>query len=139
MKSILEKAMADTSLNLKFSMDSYYDSKGNINGGRFSLYSLPNFELVTIFTLEQMKGCNGIVISRRVEITPDFRGKGYGSAFCTMRENIARHFGFSLIVCTIVVGNIPQEKIMAKNGWQKMVDFTNKKTSNNVSLYYKQL
>jgi GNAT superfamily N-acetyltransferase len=139
MKSILEKAMADTSLNLRFSMDSYYDSKDNINGGKFRIYTLPNFELVTIFTLEQMKGCNGIVISRSVEITPDFRGKGYGSAFCTMRENIAKDFGYSLIVCTIVVGNIPQEKIMAKNGWQKMVQFMNQKTSNNVSLYYKHL
>ena len=86
-----------------------------------------------------MVGCNGIVVSRKVSIGEKYRGKGYGTMFCELRESIGRKMDYSVIMCTVVYGNEPQEKIMRKRGWFISNIFLNRKTGNRVAIYYKSL
>jgi hypothetical protein len=139
MVELVTETLKSIPLDLKFRILPYYDDNGNINGGYFSIINKADNTIVTKFILEQFKGCNGVVISRKVSISNEYRGNGYGNIFCRLRENIAKSLNYSVIMCTVVYGNIPQEKIMAKNEWQKLIQFLNLKTNNNVSIYYKKL
>jgi len=124
-------------LNLKVKASPFYNSDGKFNGGVFRIYNSEDDTLITNFTLEAMGGCNGVCISRRVEIMPQYRGKGYGGMLCQFREKLGRYFGYSAMMCSVVDGNIPQEKIMFKNGWAIISSFHNKRTGNDVNIFFK--
>jgi GNAT superfamily N-acetyltransferase len=128
-----------SSLNLIVSFQSYRNSDGKIIGGFFTIIDMDKGKIVSRFILEQMKGCNGICISRKVSISEDYRGKGYGSMLCNYREKLASFLSYSVIMCSVVSSNEPQTKIMAKNGWQTSFKFNNKKTTNDVIIYFKNL
>ena len=82
-----------------------------------------------------MPGCCGIVVSSGAYVTPCFRGKGLGKLLCEMRSHIAYECKYSLMLCTDVSTNIPQQKILESCGWTKQLEFRNKKTMNNVCLH----
>ena len=135
---ILEHTM-DIPLNLKVNITFSHDSEGENNGGSFFIYDNDFNKLVTKFILSPMAGCNGVCIARKVFIAPEYRGNGYGSIFCNLRGKIALKLGYSAIICTVVKGNIPQEKILAKNGYKNVGLFNNSKTGNDINVFFKAL
>jgi hypothetical protein len=139
MENLISEAMKSIPLNLKILSTLYRDRDGNVNGGYFNIINTDDNSLVSKFILQQLQGCNGIVISRKVLILDNYKGKGYGSIFCKLREDIARNFGYSSMMCTVVSGNEKQEKIMLKNAWNNIGNFYNKKTTNVVNIYFKKL
>lgn len=136
----LKQCLEGISLNLKIKFVPYYDKTFNINGGEYRALDMDNNESeVTTFKLTQMEGCSGICISSKVSISDEYKGKGYGSKFNHFREVLAKQMGYSSIMCTIVKGNIPQEKILTKNGWEVVNVFVNSKTGNTIEVYFKKL
>jgi GNAT superfamily N-acetyltransferase len=101
--------------------------------------SVGHGKLVSVWEIEPMSGCNGIAIFKKVEIMEEYRGKGLGTQFLNLRETLAKDFGYSSLLCTIVDTNEPQKKIMDKLGWKLLNQFTNSHTSNNVLLYGKNI
>ena len=139
MENLISEAMKSIPLNLKMLSSLYRDGNGNVNGGYFNIINTEDNSVVSKFILQQLSGCNGIVISRKVLISDNYKGRGYGSIFCKLREDMARYFGYSAIMCTVVSGNEKQEKIMLKNAWYNIGNFYNKKTTNKVNIYFKKL
>ena len=128
-----------TILNLNISVSDIRVEKGDILGGVFRVHNADNNELITKFILEPLSGCHGICISKGVVIEENYRGKGLGTHFLNLRESVALDFGYSAMMCSVVLGNLAQQKIMNKNGWQVIAEFDNKRTSNRVRIYYKKL
>jgi len=139
MKQLILSELSEIPLNLKVNITFSTDSEGVNNGGSFFIYDADSDKLVTKFILSPMAGCNGVCIARRVIIVPEFRGKGYGSIFCNLRGILAFQLGYSAIICTVVKGNIPQEKILAKNGYKNVGLFNNSKTGNEINVFFKAL
>jgi RimJ/RimL family protein N-acetyltransferase len=139
MKQLILSELSEIPLNLKVNITFSTDSEGANNGGSFFIYDEDCAKLVTKFILSPMAGCNGVCIARKVIIAPDYRGNGYGSIFCNLRGVIAFELGYSAIICTVVKGNIKQEKIMAKNGYQNVGLFNNFRTGNDIYLFFKVL
>jgi len=139
MESLISECTKSIPLDLKLKVNPYIDNDGKVNGGFFVVSNVTDGDIVSKFTLEKFSGCNGIVISRKVVVTEKYRGKGYGSIFCKLRELISKELGYSAIMCTVVLGNNAQERIMAKNEWLKLTEFLNLKTNNTISIYYKKL
>lgn len=88
------------------------------------------------FTLRQMPGCCVIGVSTGAQVHTKYRGKGVGTICNKMRMAIAKHQKYSALICTDVLTNEHQRKILAKNGWKDAFTLTNKKTNNNVALSY---
>jgi hypothetical protein len=139
MQQIIKNSLSKIDLKLSLYHTPRYDNNGHINGGFYSIVNEENQECVTKFMIEQLAGCNGIAVSRKVSISEQYRGKGYGSIFCELRENLARFFGYSVIMCTTTSDNLIQRKIMVKNEWNCINVFNNKKTNHEVRIYLKNL
>jgi GNAT superfamily N-acetyltransferase len=139
MEKYIKECLDAIPLNLKMYHAPLHNRDGDIVGGYFTIQNQDDNSLISTFILEPMKGCNGICISRKVVVYDRYRGKGYGTIFCKMRELLARQFNFSMIMCTMVVDNIAQQKILEKNQWEKLNEFLNLKTQNRVSLYCKKI
>jgi len=82
-----------------------------------------------------MPGCCGIVISTGAFVYPPFRRKGVGSILNTFRIELAKTMGFGLMMCTDVLKNNPQQKILDKNNWERIHTFTNPRTNNLVGIH----
>jgi hypothetical protein len=126
-------------LNLEFYHAPMFNRDGMLIGGYYTIKNADDYSIITSFVLEPLRGCNGICISRKVLINEKYRGKGYGSIFCTLREVLAKDMRYSCIMCTTTLGNHPQQKIMAKNNWSMLTEFLNLKTTNRVRIYSKNL
>lgn len=136
---IFKNSCGHTDLDLTIEFDLVEAKNESIKQAIFDVIDLRLNSRVTTFYLDAMSGCNGIAISKKVYIYPRYRGFGYGSIFCNFREEMARYFGFASIMCTVVSGNIQQEKIMAKNRWNLINEFHNKKTGNAIKVFSKNL
>lgn len=84
------------------------------------------------FYLTQLPGCCGVCVSHTAFIQPDHRKKGLGTILNALRVALAKASGYGMIICTTAEGNIPQEKILMKNGWSTVAQFMNPKTTHKV-------
>jgi len=86
------------------------------------------------FTLVCMPGCCGIAISTACTVATPFRGKGLGTLLNRMRMQMAYELGYSVMLCTDVMNNTPQQLILRKNKWMRLLQFDNRRTYNSISL-----
>lgn len=114
----------------------YYTDKSE--QGRFNiligLTSDPNL-VVASFELICLPGCCGIVISTDAIVNEKYRNLGLGTLLNEMRIGIAYQWDYPLILCTDNIKNIPQQKILEKNGWNNIHKFYNNRTANDVSIH----
>ncbi len=89
---------------------------------------------ISSFSLSQLHGCCGVCISYHSFVCHDYRNKGVASLLNQMRQEIGKYLGYSLLICTDVVNNLPQSKILEKNEWKHVHRFQNKRTNNLLNL-----
>lgn len=92
-------------------------------------------QTIARWELVQMKNCCGICVSTAAYVEPEFRNKGLGLVLNQIRIDMARAMGYSLLFCTDVVANEPQQKILNANGWQRIHTFLNRGSGNVVGLH----
>ena len=93
-----------------------------------------NKHYIAEFTLAKMPGCCGVVISTGAWIDYKYRRCGLGKLLNKIRIELAKDKGYSLLLCTDLIRNTPQRKILRKNKWLPLYRFTNRNTNNNLSL-----
>jgi len=91
-------------------------------------------EKIVIFELIAMPGCCGIVISTNCWVLHKLRGCCIGQFLHKLRIEIAKHWGYSILMCTDVSTNKIQNHILAKNNWKQLQNFINKRTENSVNI-----
>jgi hypothetical protein len=91
-------------------------------------------DLIATFSLVEMPGCSGILVSVGSYIYEPYRNCGLGTILNGLRIQLAKQIGASLLLCTSAVSNKPQRAILDKNGWEILHQFTNKHTSNTINL-----
>lgn len=94
---------------------------------------------ISAFKLVQMPGCCGICISTGVSIHPSYRGRGLNTLLNNMRIELARLGGYTLLMCTDLVNNIPERKTLDKNYWRDIYLFKNLRTSNELAISIRDL
>lgn len=123
-------------------LDYYKPTVGNASYAQFSIRraGVPKGEAinseghgqVSNFTLAEMPHCCAIMISCGASINYKYRNKGLGTLLNSFRMDIAKHLGYSLLMCTDIESNEPQRKILQKNGWRDVCSVVNQRTRNKV-------
>ena len=85
------------------------------------------------FTLVCMPGCCGILISTGCFVNPGYQRRGLGTLLNNMRKQMAWEMGYTLLMCTDVVDNTPQQKILSD--WTKITSFDNRRTGNHILMH----
>ena len=104
----------------------------------FPVVSANSKQTLAGFYLEPLPGCCGVVVSTGSWIIPEYRGS-FGKLFHTLKETVARKLGYSLMLATTELRNLP-EVIGASNAkWKHIHTFRNQRTSHDLSLMIKDL
>ncbi len=111
-----------------YSFDCSYSEKLEV--GKYNLFLDEN--KIASFELHPMINCCGICVSTRAEVNEDWRNKGLGQLLNSIRIDIARAAGYSLLLCTDIDKNEAQRKILKANGWTDIHSFVNSRTKNRV-------
>lgn len=96
-------------------------------------------KLIAVFSLVCLPGCCGIVVSTGSAIIKAYRNKGIGKILAKARITLAREYGYSMMICTDVSENEPQQKILKGLEWTEVVEFVNDRTGNKIKLHYIKL
>lgn len=95
---------------------------------QFEAWSRPNIEAqygaiqVSRFSISLLPGCAHIVVFHGVTVRPELRHRGVGTRMHQLRLAIAREYGATLALCTVIAGNSVEKRILEANGWVKSHD-----------------
>lgn len=84
-------------------------------------------------------GCCGIVVSHHTYLNPDSRHSGLSDPFRKLKEKIAKEMGYSLMVATTDMENIPAVGNFFKSNYRIVETFKNSRTQNLLALGIKKV
>lgn len=120
-----------------------YHGKYSINikyNREYETQTYRNIQRICFFTIVQLPGCCGVLISTGAYVSPEFRNLGIGTILNNLRKEIAKKvLGYSLLLCTNRMDNRAQQTILRKNGWEKIHTFKNSRTDNKIAIHVVQL
>ena len=100
----------------------------------YQIYTAANVRRVASFSMGLFNGCCGICISYHSSVSIPFRKKGLGTLLNKFRRELARLDGYTILLCTDVVTNKPQRKLLENAGWKDLLTFKNNRSGNTVAL-----
>lgn len=92
-------------------------------------------KLVALFKLVCLPGCCGVVVSTGAFVDTSFRGRGLGTLLNQMRQQMTYDLGYTVLLCTDVESNEPQQRILQSQGWMPREAFVNRRTGNRVLMH----
>lgn len=92
---------------------------------------------IIFFSLTQLPGCCGVLVSHNMLIHKDYRNKGVGTFLQGIKEEIAKDNGYTSMLATVVESNKAEIHILEKAGWEPESCFINNRTGNTVWYYTK--
>lgn len=97
-------------------------------------------EKLGTFVLSPLPGCCGVVVSTASYLEEKQRGLSYiSTSFHEIKEKVARHYGYSLMLSTVQLRNLPEIIGASKAKWRFIHHFRNKRTDNDLTLGIKEL
>lgn len=91
------------------------------------------------FFLSAMPGCCGVCISHNAYLNERTRHSGLSNPFRDIKPFIARLVGYSSMIATSIVTDIPAFKSMLKSNYRIVDTFTNNRTNNVLAFGFKKL
>ena len=91
------------------------------------------------FALYPMPGCCGMVVSTATFLFPDFRGTEISVKFRELKNNLAKHLGYSCMIATGITDDVLSHKNLLKSNYEIVKNFTNSRTDNKLDIAVKVL
>lgn len=91
---------------------------------------------ITNFVLVQLPGCCGVCVSTGAYVFEPYRRKGVNILMNKLRQDLAREFGYTVLLCTDVDPNTPERHTLKTCGWHDILQFTNRRTGNVVNVSF---
>ena len=125
-------------------LESELPEKGLFKTTKFRFCSIGNREGSEIrelgsFYFSPMPGCCGIVISHDTFLNKNYRGTDVSDAFRKIKNELAKELGYTVMIATTQMTNLPGVGNMMKSKYKIPLTFTNKRTNNLLGLGYKVL
>lgn len=115
--------------------------KGLYKETYFQLFRMTDHSSIDIgrTCLAPMPGCCGVVISYNTFLNKDSRHSGLSDPFRKLKENLAKHLGYTLMIATTQASNVPAAGNFIKSKYNVVKTFVNKRTNNLLWLGIKEL
>jgi len=94
---------------------------------------------VGTYELDSLPGCAQICVSHNAFVFPVMRGQKKAEDWHKRRLAEIKRLGYDRVICTVRINNLAQIKILERNGWSKMHEFTSSYSGNVVQLYIRIL
>lgn len=94
---------------------------------------------IASFTLVQLPGCCGVQVSTGAWVAPEYRRRGLGTILNELRIYLSRIQGYGCLLCTDLLSNTPQRRLLSKLGWKDIHTFQNPRTTNQIAISVKEL
>lgn len=91
------------------------------------------------FHFSPMPGCCGVVVSHNTFLNKDYHHSNVSNPFRKIKHELAKALGYTLMIATTQMENLPGVGNMIKAGYMMPKTFTNKRTGNLIGLGYKVL
>lgn len=99
-----------------------------------SWYKHTAYEPIASWRLDMLPGCCGVCVSNGVGVRSRFQRKGLGTILSRLRARMAGVDGYGLLLCTDLLSNTAQRRILTKNGWRDIHTFVNPRTTNDIAI-----
>lgn len=120
-------------------IEDYVKEKGLESEVLFIAKTTYNDAKVGHFRFSPMPGCCGVVVSHDTHVVPEWRGSGASRHFREIKDLVARELGYSCVVMTTQMHNVPAVKNMFNRGFKVAGTFNNKRTNNLLALGWKHV
>lgn len=91
------------------------------------------------YEFNQFPGCAQLIVSNHAFITKDQRGKGFGQKQQLQKLEQAAMLGYNAIICTVKETNLPEKRILKKNGWKHVHTFFNTESCCNIEIHVRDI
>lgn len=91
------------------------------------------------FSLIELPGCCGVLVSFHMYIEEKYRGKGIATFLQEIKEDIARENNYTVLLGTVRSDNPIEIHTLEKSGWKKINSFKNHRTYNDVEIWTKEI
>lgn len=108
----------------------------------FDMRTKEDFAMTSSFAsvyVSEMPGCCGILIHHGMEVLSRYRGRGIGTILHRFLCDMAIAHNYTVLMCTDISTNAPQDRLLRKCGWNVVLGFTNIKSGNQVKVYANNL
>ena len=93
-----------------------------------------DYGIVASMRLYQLPGCCGVAVSSGSTVVEKYRRKGLNTILNKFRMELAKHMGYTVLLCSDLHSNEASKKTLAKNGWKDIYQFKNKRTNNVIDI-----
>src|SRR5690348_7439756 len=99
--------------------------KMDSTGKQATIYAkaLNEYRVVGKFSMEQLPGCCGVAVSYHSQIETQFRRRGIGRLFLSIREDAAKRSNYTVVLATVRVDNEAESQLLATSGYQRSLPF----------------
>lgn len=94
---------------------------------------------VVRFSLSELPGCCGYLVSHNLRVCPEYRNRGVGKLFQEIKFEMAKTFGYTYLMCTTTQHNEVENHILTQYGWQQIHSGINARTSNQLYMWVKSV
>lgn len=91
------------------------------------------------FSFSTLEGCCGVVVSSNSRLEKNYRQSSVSDTFRKIKELLADHLGYSLMLATVQTDNIPAMGNMFKSKYKVHETFKNKRTGNVIAIATKKV
>lgn len=92
-------------------------------------------QTIAVMYMTPVPGCCGAILSHNATTASEFQRKGIGTLMNSFRLAVARDLGYSVVLVTDTPEKHPwNRRILDKLGFKHLHSFTNKRTSNKVTI-----
>lgn len=87
------------------------------------------------FQLIEQTNCCGILVSTRTYVYSSAKDQGYAKEMMGLKIELAKEFGYSAMLATVVMKNEAEVHILEKFGWKCKETFVNTRSENELGIF----
>lgn len=108
---------------------------------RFDVFRVSENSRINIgqFRFSSLPGCPGIVVSHGTFLNKNTRGQGLSDDFRKLKERLAKELGYSVMIATVDLSNIPGVGNLMKSKYDICKTFRNGRSDHEVGFGWKVL
>ena len=113
--------------------DVFYDKAGAKTADR------DNRPTIATFCLCQLPGCCGVCVSYHTQVYAPYQHRGFGKLLMKLKEQLAYDNGYAIMLATDKIRNTYQQKIFTASNWDRVAEFKNRRSGNEVGVHVRKL